>query len=240
MKLDAILFDLDGTLLPMDNDVFTRGYLHLLAEAMEPYGYEERTMVKAMWQGVGAMVKNDGSEPNIEAFCRCFSAALGRDARADIPLFDAFYTKGFRAARAFTSSTPLAKRAVSLAHECAEKVVLATNPLFPRVAILERLAWAGLSESDFDLITDYESSSTCKPNPAYYKEILEKIGAAPERTLMIGNNADEDARAGLRAGLSVYLVTDCLIGDSAGLDVPTGSMTDLTDHLLQLKASLGA
>ncbi len=238
MKLDAILFDLDGTLLPMDNDTFTRGYLHLLAEAMKPLGYEERPMLSAMWQGVAAMVKNDGSEPNIEAFCRRFGSLLERDAKADIPHFDAFYRDGFRAARAFTSPTPLARRAVALARECAEQVVLATNPLFPRVAIEARLGWASLSPSDFDHITDYENSRACKPNPAYYTEILQRIGADPARTLMIGNNADEDARAALAAGTAVYLVTDCLIGDPAGLTVPSGSLGELVSYLEAMKMKI--
>ena len=30
--MQGILFDLDGTLLPMDNDEFTRQYFRLLAE----------------------------------------------------------------------------------------------------------------------------------------------------------------------------------------------------------------
>ena len=54
--LDAILFDLDGTLLPMDNDVFTKGYLSLLSRAIAPHGYEPREMISAMWYGVEAMV----------------------------------------------------------------------------------------------------------------------------------------------------------------------------------------
>ncbi len=241
MKLDAILFDLDGTLLPMDNDVFTRGYLHLLAEAMQPHGYREETMLPAMWKGVAAMVKNDGRESNMEVFCRRFGELLGIDARADIPHFDAFYTRGFHEAKAFTSPTPLAKRAVALAREKAERVVLATNPLFPRVAIESRLGWAGLCPDDFDLITDYEGSGTCKPNPAYYTAIMQAIGADPHRSLMIGNNTDEDIRAAEAAGLTAYLLTDCQIGNAAGLDAPRGSFDDLLVYLENLSdAPLGS
>lgn len=231
MKLDAILFDLDGTLLPMDNDTFAGGYLHLLAEAMKPYGYEERSMISAMWQGVSAMVKNDGSEPNMEAFCRRFGAALGRDAKADLPHFDAFYTAGFERARAYTAPTPLAREVLSLARDRAERLVLATAPVFPRIAIEARLGWAGLSASDFDYVTDYRNSRTCKPNPAYYREILETIGADPARSLMIGNNVDEDMRPALAVGMSAYLVTDCLMGDPTGLPVPMGSLPDLISYL---------
>ena len=234
MKLDAILFDLDGTLLPMDNDAFTRGYLHLLAEAMKPHGYHEETMIPAMWRGVSAMIKNDGRESNMEAFCRKFGDLLGIDAKADIPYFDAFYTRGFHKAKAFTSPSPLAKRAVELARRRAERVVLATNPLFPRVAIETRLGWAGLSPDDFDLITDYASFGTCKPNHAYYTAIMQAMGTDPARSLMIGNNADEDVRAASAAGLATYLLTDCLIGDTEDLNTQSGSFDELLVYLESL------
>ena len=45
MTYQAILFDLDGTLLPMDLDQFTEGYFHLLAQTAAPYGYREETLV---------------------------------------------------------------------------------------------------------------------------------------------------------------------------------------------------
>lgn len=57
MKLTTVLFDLDGTLLPMDNDEFTRGYFKLLAAKLAPHGYEPKQLVDAIWAGTAAMVK---------------------------------------------------------------------------------------------------------------------------------------------------------------------------------------
>ena len=34
MSITTVLFDLDGTLLPMDNDVFTKGYFKLLVQQL--------------------------------------------------------------------------------------------------------------------------------------------------------------------------------------------------------------
>lgn len=131
MKFDAILFDLDGTLLPMDNDTFTRGYFHLLAQTAAPYGYEESALISAMWKGVGAMVKNDGSRTNFDAFWDVFSQLQGPQVYDHMPVFDGFYGTEFRKAIAFTRPTPLAKQAVRLARQKAKRVILATNPLFP-------------------------------------------------------------------------------------------------------------
>ena len=101
--LDAILFDLDGTLLPMDNDVFTKGYLSLLSRAIAPHGYEPREMLSAMWYGVEAMVRNDGKELNCDAFLRAFAERLGDRVYDDIRHFDAFYLDGFGEARRLPS-----------------------------------------------------------------------------------------------------------------------------------------
>ena len=59
MKITTVLFDLDGTLLPMDQDLFTKGYFKLLAAKLAPYGYEPKQLIDAVWAGTAAMLKND-------------------------------------------------------------------------------------------------------------------------------------------------------------------------------------
>lgn len=230
-KFDAILFDMDGTLLPMDNYAFTKGYLGMLAKAVAPLGYTAETLVPAMWKGVGAMVKNDGTRTNADAFWDAFASLLGDKVYADIPQFDAFYRGDFTKAICFTQPRADAKEAVALAHKMADKVILATNPLFPAVAQQERMRWAGLSMEDFDLVTDYENSHFCKPNPQYYLEIAERCGFDPKNALMIGNNAEEDASASMAAGLRAYLITDCLICEGEMPDCPTGTFKEMLEWL---------
>ena len=162
----AILFDLDGTLLPMDMNAFMKAYFGGLATKAREWGYtDSEALVAAIWGGTAAMVKNDGSRSNEAAFWTRFSEIMGKDAGADIPKFDAYYTKEFHAVKATTLACPQAVEAVKTAKQKAERVILATNPIFPRVAILARLSWIGLEESDFDLITDYHNSCHAKPNP---------------------------------------------------------------------------
>ena len=86
----AILFDLDGTLLPMDQDVFTKGYFRLLAAKMAPYGYDPQLLISSLWKGVSAMVKNNGEETNSQRFWETFNREMGRDCRVDDPIFDSF------------------------------------------------------------------------------------------------------------------------------------------------------
>ena len=112
MKLTTILFDLDGTLLPMDNDEFTRGYFKLLAAKMAPLGYEPKRLVDAVWTGTAAMVKNDGSRSNETAFWQAFGQIYGDRAQADRPIFEAFYENEFQNARAICGFDPAAAQSV--------------------------------------------------------------------------------------------------------------------------------
>lgn len=233
-KYQAILFDLDGTLLPMDNDAFTRGYFGLLAKKVIPYGYDKEGLIPAIWNGVAAMVKNDGSRKNCQAFWTYFESVYGKKAYEDLPVFDHFYSHEFQEAIAFTGPNPFAKRAVELAYEKAEKVILATNPLFPPAGVATRLGWIGLKPEDFDYVTNYENSSFCKPNPKYYDEILEKMELRAEQCLMIGNDAQEDAEAAGAAGLDTFLVTDCLICRSGEITCQKGSFEELLTFLKSL------
>ena len=89
-------------------------------------------------------------------------------------------------------------------------LILATQPIFPAIATETRMKWAGLDQNDFLLYTTYENSSYSKPNPAYYLQILDKIGASPSQCLMVGNDATEDLIAET-LGMKVFLLTNCLI-----------------------------
>lgn len=118
MKKKTILFDLDGTLLPMDQDAFTRGYFKLLAQKLAPHGYDPAALVDNIWAGTAAMVGNDGKRTNEAAFWDRFAALYGEQVREDIPLFDAFYRQEFQQAKAFCGFTPKARAAVGGLQGC--------------------------------------------------------------------------------------------------------------------------
>jgi len=232
MNYEAVLFDLDGTLLPMDFDEFTHGYFSLLASTVAPLGYEKKSMIASMWQGVAAMTQNQGPRSNFDVFWEVFASLEGKQAYDHIPLFDKFYDNEFHAAKAFTQPTPKAKDAVAAARRTAKHVVLATNPLFPEVAVTSRLSWAELSPSDFDLVTHYSNCTSSKPNPKYFTDIAEKLGVDSAHCLMIGNNVDEDILPAQTAGMSAFLLTDCLMSNSETLpDCPHGSWEELMEVL---------
>ena len=235
MKLTTILFDLDGTLLPMDNDAFTRGYFKLLAAKLAPHGYEPKKLVDAIWSGTAAMVRNDGTRSNEDAFWEDFAGTYGEKAAADIPLFNEFYENEFQGAKALCGYNQKASESVRRLSEAGFRIALATNPIFPSIATESRIRWAGLEPSDFELYTTYENTGFCKPNPKYYIDVAKRLGVSAEECLMVGNDVDEDMIA-VNVGMRVFLLTDCIINrDGRSIDeFPHGGFDRLMDHIAAL------
>lgn len=235
--LTTVLFDLDGTLLPMDQDRFIQDYLGRMAAFLAPHGYDPQLLLKAVWAGTKALVENDGRTNNDQLFWQVFSHVLGRDARQDADLLTRFYLGEFQQVRHSCGFDPRAAETVRALRAMGLNTVLATNPLFPAVATHSRLRWAGLEPEEFLRITTYENSRFCKPNPDYYRQLLEELDLQPQHCLMVGNDAREDMVA-QNLGMEVFLLTDCLINtENRDLSAyPQGSFPELMAHIRNLTA----
>jgi len=233
--ISTVFFDLDGTLLPMDQDIFLNAYLSGLAQKMAPHGYDPQLLVKSIWQGTGAMVKNNGSKRNDQAFWDVFTSVYGTNSRSDEPIFEDFYRHEFQTAKQVCKFDPRSQETVCALKKMDLRIILATNPLFPAIATHSRVRWAGLDPNDFEYITTYENSYHCKPNPDYYREILDKLNLDPEECLMVGNDVSEDMVAE-SLGMKVFLLTDCLI-NKLNVDIsryPNGSFPELLEYIRSL------
>lgn len=217
--MKAVLFDLDGTLLPMDNDEFTKCYMLLLGKKFAELGYDAQQAVKGVWNGLRQMVMNQGEQTNEEAFWEGFLTVMGTEMLHSIEdlneLLISFYEHEFQQASTATTPSSIAKKLIDEARNAGCRIILATNPIFPKVAVLQRLSWIGLTASDFDDITTYETSHFCKPNPSYYTEILERNNLQAEDCLMVGNDVKEDILPAASLGIKTYLAIDHQIGDAA-------------------------
>lgn len=232
LSVKTILFDLDGTLLPMDQDVFTKAYFKALTEKLAPHGYDPDALIKGIWAGTASMVRNDGQKTNEAVFWNAFATIFGERVFGDKALFDAFYVGEFDRAKQVCGFDPDVRATVQLLKAEGYRIVLASNPIFPLTAQKRRMKWAGLDTEDFSYITSYENSHYCKPNPNYYSELLSVIGCAAEDCLMVGNDANEDMAAG-DAGIRTFLLTNCLI-NSKGKDIsvyPRGGFDQLKMYI---------
>ncbi len=230
--IDTILLDLDGTLLPMDMDRFVKAYVHLLADHFDRCGYNGRHVVRGLWEGMDAMRQNQGARRNAEVFWAAYCRRMGPQGRRDEALFEEFYATDFAKARTVCGDAAQSQALLQWLKDRELDLVLATNPLFPRVATYQRIRWAGLDPRGFRLITTYENAHFCKPSLGYYREILKNLHKKPEQCLMIGNDTTEDLAA-RELGIPVFLLTDHLL-DRAHIDLtdlPHGSYPELQEFL---------
>lgn len=229
--LKAILFDLDGTLLPMNDDEFTRTYFGLLCKTVTPLGYSPEKLVDTLWAGTSKMYRNDGSKTNEEVFWNCFAENYGEDKLKDKPVFDAFYSNEFKLSKSATRENPEARKIIDFLKSNNIKIILATNPLFPPNAIETRIGFINLVPSDFDYITTYDNSHFTKPNPKYIEEILTKNNLKPEEVLFFGNNEVEDCDCASALNIKSFLVGDDLILKSENPPYPHIKIEEIIDTI---------
>jgi FMN phosphatase YigB (HAD superfamily) len=204
--IQAILFDLDDTLLGNDMDKFLPGYFSLLGEYATRHMPREQFMTELMTSTQAMIESDDAALSNRDVFWQLFAQRTGLDSEELEASFDQFYRNQFLQLESRTVRRPFAAKLVQHCLDNNLDVVIATNPLFPLVAIEARLEWAGLSveEYDFALVTAYENMHATKPSPAYYSEILEKINCAPENALMVGNDWENDIVPAHSVGIHTY------------------------------------
>ena len=235
--LNTILFDLDGTLLPFVQEEFIQAYFKELIHRLAPMGYDGEKLTAALWKGTKAMICNDGSHTNRQVFWELFTRELGVEALALESNLEDFYVREFDGIRSILRRQVDRRPLIEGLKKKGYEVVLATNPVFPAVAMETRLGWVGLCSRDFRYVTTYENSRHSKPHPDYYRDILSHIRREPSECLMVGNNPVDDMAA-VDVGLAGYLVTDFLENPEGKpmANYPQGTFAEQEAYLESLPA----
>jgi len=206
----TLLLDLDGTLLDNNMDSFIKGYL-------TAFGRHVRSVIDPdvfggeLLSGTKQMVMNRLPNRTLEeTFNLSFYTAINHNKEDLRSVIDSFYCEVFPTLKDLTKAKPEAVNLVETAFERGYQVCIATNPLFPLTAILQRLEWAGLPVQDYPflLVPSYETFHFAKPNPAFYSEFLGVIGQPDGPVVMVGNDPVSDIMAARQAGLATFWVDD--------------------------------
>lgn len=230
----CLLWDLDGTLLPADSQLLIREYLRLLAgevtSLIDPELFTAE-LQRATWQ---MMVGPNGTETNESLFWKAFVPRVKLDRSVLEALLNRFYEGKYNLLASLVEPNPMGLHCIEAAVGRGYRNVLATNPVFPLVALKQRLSWVNLRESHFALITSLENMHYCKPKLEYYAEILESLGADPQECLMIGNDVDEDLVAG-NLGMATFLLEGYVLNRNSISPQPTyqGTWEDLYNLIAQ-------
>ncbi len=236
--MNTILFDLDGTLLPVDLEEFTHAYFTLLSKKLSNH-INPNKVPELIWASTKYMISNlDNNKINMEAFFEDFQTRIDNNLEELHPILNEFYKEDFKELKSIVYPNQLASEIITILKEKKYDIVLATNPLFPKQATHHRIEWAGLNKDDFKLITTYENTHFCKPNLEYYTEILELINRKNSDVMMIGNDVQEDIIAS-KLGIKTYLLNNYKIDRKKGNIVPDyeGSFEDLYEFVKELPSA---
>ncbi len=199
--MKAFLFDLDGTLLLSDEEIFYRRYFELVGQEFKNI-VNPKEFTDAIKEIIEKMIFDDGDKDNYRRFMEKLSQKFGKQALEFEKGFNTFYSNNFKLLKPLTRPN---ERLIDHMRALDGVKVLATNPIFPEIAIKERMKWAGLDDDDFVLVTFMENSHYLKPNPKYFLEICEKIKVDPQSCAMMGNDPQLDG-ACEKVGIKFVLV----------------------------------
>ncbi len=234
-RYGAVLFDLDGTLIGLDVEEFIPAYFESISRFVADDDSKRDEFIRRLTEATHHMIADtDPTVTNREVFERHFFDGVGKTRRAEEEAaFDEFYRREFPRLGSLCRPIPGVGGVLDGLAEAGVDRVLATNPLFPRMAIESRLQWGGLDPEGFALLTSYENSCFCKPNPGYYREILRKMGLEGGDVLMVGNDPLEDMIAA-EAGVDTFLVDHYVVPRDGDVPNPTyrGSITDVPDVVM--------
>lgn len=207
--MNTILFDLDGTLLPIDMILFEKLYFKELSKNFTDIISPE-DLAKNIWSSTKIMVENTEYKTNEQVFMADFTTRMNMELPVLQNRFDDFYDTSFLKIKEYVLDIHCIRDSVNLLKSKGYTVALATNPLFPKKAIHHRIRWAGFQPEDFSYVSTFEKNHYCKPQLKYYEEILKDIKKTPEDCLMVGNDVQEDLIA-KKLGLKTYLITNNLL-----------------------------
>src|SRR4030042_6806464 len=197
--LKAVLFDLDNTLIHFSESRFAESYLARITPVFADLMPQDK-LVERPFLSTQLLMNNNGEMSNADYFMNSFSAGLeeSRDKLWE-PFID-FYEAEFDRFRDIVSVPDGVHDMLLTLKRKMVKLVIASNPMWPSIVQMKRLAWAGLGDIKFDLVTDIENMSDCKPRPEYYLEVCPKITVKPQECLMGGHDPVNDmivARIGM-------------------------------------------
>jgi FMN phosphatase YigB (HAD superfamily) len=193
-RLSTLLFDLDGTLVAMER----RGLeLRFMLRAFRRFGRAIRPWQfrRAFWHAAERLQEHGTDKTNYQVFLE----TLGTHSRVDLGELDRIVREFLVLDFPHLSDrfVPISgsRETLDLARRLGYRVVLATNPVWPLAAVRTRLRAGGLDDFTFDFISHSEVMTRCKPDPRYYRELLERLQARGEECLMIGNDPRKDLPA---------------------------------------------
>lgn len=236
--IKAILFDLDGTLIPIPGDTWDNVIFQDYKRVGTKNGFDGTQFLAAILSGYKAALQSTGEETIFQVYDKGFRKVLDHDFHQVEQMLEEYYRGKFNEVKNHMILNLDLKENFKKLKEQGLKLVLATNPMMPLCSVESRLNWVNLTASDFDLITHYKNTQCGKSHLAYWNHVLAAIGVQPNEALMVGNSTKEDAKAA-DAGCPVILLTDCLKNEGSA-DLSQFTCYSITDFFQSVSSIINA
>lgn len=217
----TLLLDLDDTLLDSNMDTFIPAYFQALSGFLSDR-VDPELMLSALLAGTRKMMANsDPSRTLQQVFDAEFFPKIGLAREELQPRIDQFYEEVFPTLSYLTRPRPEAVEMVTWGLEQGTQLAIATNPLFPLAAIHHRMRWAGLppEKIPFSVVSAYEEFHFTKPNPAYFAEVLGRMGWPEGPVVMVGDDIERDLPGSSALGLPIYWINTADVEPPAGISL---------------------
>ncbi|MBD3256426.1 MAG: hypothetical protein GF383_15115 [Candidatus Lokiarchaeota archaeon] len=227
-KFDAILFDIDGTLLDVDMNTFMPEFFAHFSDYFCKKGNSEK-ITDWLLKALNSVRNNNGRYTNEYVFLNHFSKYIDTSPKELRNELDLFFRSSFPNLKNITQKKPSARKVVEKAFNHSNNVIISTDPIVPLIAAEKRLEWAGVANFSYNLITTYENSCTTKFSSNYFKNIFKLLQLNPKKCLVVGNETD-DMKSSLH-GCSTFLVDDPYITLEPNTPHPTykGKLIELLE-----------
>ncbi len=223
----TLLLDLDDTLLNTNLESFIPAYFQALAKELAPQIAPE-LMFRALISGTRLMSESeDFSHTLQEVFDAEFFQQINIPRATLESAIENFYDNVFPTLAGLTSQRPEAKPFIDWAFSQGFRIAIATDPLLPRKATHHRLRWAGFEPEQFELVSTFDHFHFSKTHPAYYAEVLGRMGWPEGPVLMVGNDMERDILPAQMLGLAAFHVDDESASSSAPDAGGRGKLADL-------------
>jgi FMN phosphatase YigB (HAD superfamily) len=227
----TLLLDLDDTLLSTNMDAFVPAYFQALSKHLSGR-VAPQPMLSALMSGTQLMLASDDPSRTLQdVFEAEFYAKIGVPKEQLAEAIDDFYDRVFPTLAYVTKRREGARELVEWAFQKGYRVAIATDPLFPWKATYHRVRWAGLDPERFALISSFETFHFSKSHPAYFAEVLGRLGWPDGPVLMVGNDVERDLLPAQKLGLATYHIEDAA-ASSPGIETDRrGNLADLRSWL---------
>lgn len=227
----TLLLDLDDTLLNTNLNSFVPAYFQALAAELTPHIAPEK-MFRALISGTHQMSESEDFSRTLESvFNADFFPRLNIPREELEPAIENFYDNFFPSLSNLTSQRPDAKPFIDWAFAKGYRIAIATDPLLPRKATYHRLRWAGFEPGQFELVSTFDHFHFSKMHPAYYAEVLGRMGWPDGPVLMVGNDMERDILPAQKLGLKTYHVDEESASRSGPEAGAGGKLADLRPWL---------